>query len=482
MKISQLRHTGMSASLRIDEWNIMPGQHWGVFATHSHTSALLVSVLSQSQTPEQGTICEPPERIGCVSLQEQQKLLDIELARDETDFLDQIDYGTSVEGLILEAGCRADELEGLLEQTDLTELRLRGFRQLSTGETRRLMLARALATHPHMLILDEPYTGLDTHHRHQLSALLAELSLHMTLMIVTSREDELSDFISHIAVFDEQALSQTMTRAQWFENPLLEQMKALSADRSEALVALMNAAPSDDRYPNPRVIMRDVAVEYVDAPIFSGVNWEINAGQHWQVRGPNGCGKSTLLGLILGDHPQCYSNDITVLGMKRGRGETIWDVKKHIGLVSSALHLQYRVDCSALDVLCSGFYDSIGLYQKPSAKEVQLAQQWLALLEMSEMAKASFRSLDYGRQRLLLIGRALIKQPALLVLDEPYQGLDYLSRKLVFHALNRIAMLQITQLIYVTHYEEDALPAIHHFVDFIANEDSSGYHVDIYQA
>lgn len=481
MKISQLQHTGESASLRIDEWDIAPGQHWGVFSTHSHGSSLLVSLLAKQQVPERGIISEAPERIGCVSLHEQQKLLDIELARDDTDFLDQIDYGTSVEGLILEAGCTRSELEVLLEKTDLTQLRLRGFRQLSTGETRRLMLARALATQPQMLILDEPYTGLDTHHRQQLSALLTELAKQMTLIVVTSREDELPDFISHIAVFNEQALSQIMTREQWLNNPLLEQMKALSAERSDALVALMEAAPSEDRYPNPRVIMRDVAVEYVDAPIFSGVNWEIKAGQHWQIRGPNGCGKSTLLGLILGDHPQCYSNDITVLGMQRGSGETIWDVKKHIGLVSSALHLQYRVDCSALDVLCSGFYDSIGLYQKPSAKEVQLAQQWLALLEMADMAKASFRSLDYGRQRLLLIGRALIKQPALLVLDEPYQGLDYINRKLVFQALNRIATLHMTQLIYVTHYEEDVLPAIDHFVDFIANEGKPGYHVAIYQ-
>ncbi len=165
--------------------------------------------------------------------------------------------------------------------------------------------------------------------------------------------------------------------------------------------------------------------------------------------------------------------------MKRGSGETIWDVKKHIGVVSSALHLQYRVNCSALEVLVSGFYDSIGLYQQPSKKEFLLAREWLQLLEMSELEKVGFRNLDYGQQRLLLIGRALIKQPALLILDEPYQGLDYLNRKLVFHALNRIASAGISQLLYVTHHEEDALDAIQHFVDFEAQE-RGGYCVRIH--
>jgi molybdate transport system ATP-binding protein len=217
----------------------------------------------------------------------------------------------------------------------------------------------------------------------------------------------------------------------------------------------------------------------VDAKIFSGVNWQIEQGQHWQVRGPNGCGKSTLLGLILGDHPQCYSNDVTVLGMKRGSGETIWDVKRHIGVVSSALHLQYRVNCTALEVLISGFYDSIGLYQQPSKKEILYAREWLQLLEMSQFEKVGFRNLDYGQQRLLLIGRALIKQPALLILDEPYQGLDFLNRKLVFRALNRIASANISQLLYVTHHQEDSLDAIHHFVDFVAQQ-GEGYRVNIY--
>ncbi|NAW64342.1 ATP-binding cassette domain-containing protein [Photobacterium halotolerans] len=479
MHIQDLKHHTESASLYIDSWHIEPGQHWGIFSTHSHAASLLVRIFSGELTPDQGQIQDLPHPVACISLHEQQRLLDLELDKDESDFSDSIDYGTTVEALVLEAGCNPAELEALLEKTDLLHLRQRGFRQLSTGETRRVMLARALATKPALLILDEPYAGLDVQHRQALSQLLDELSQQMQLLIVTSREDELPPFISHVALFDEKQLSQVLSSDAWLSHPVMAQMKALSGQKSDAMLALLQAHQTAHDYPNPLVSMRDVRVEYVGARIFSGVDWQIEQGQHWQIRGPNGCGKSTLLGLVLGDHPQCYSNDVTVLGMKRGSGETIWDVKKHIGVVSSALHLQYRVGCPALDVLLSGFYDSIGLYQQPSKREVLLAREWLGLLEMAEFEKVGFRELDYGQQRLLLIGRALIKQPALLILDEPYQGLDYLNRKLVYQALNRIASAKISQLLYVTHHEEDALEAIEHFVDFVADPEG-GYGVKVY--
>ncbi len=467
MHIQQLKYKSESVALTIADWHIEKGEHWGIFAAHNNAASVLVRILCGDIAASQGKIDDLPSSVACVSLAYQQALLENEIANDDTDFMDRIDYGSSVEQLILDAGCSPAELETLLADTDLLALRQRGFRQLSTGETRRLMLARALATKPQLLILDEPYSGLDVAHRQRLSALLERCRKESQLLIITSREDELPEFITHVALFDEKKLSQTLTREQWLNHPLREQIQLLSARRSDALLDILTQQASSNEYPNPLVELKDGKVEYLDTTIFKHVNWTIKRGEHWQIRGPNGCGKSTLLGLILGDHPQCYSNDIQVLGIKRGSGESIWEVKKNIGIVSSALHLQYRVNCSALDVLLSGFFDSIGLYQNPSTKQIQLARQWLSILEMAHLEKIGFRSLDYGQQRLLLIARALIKQPALLILDEPYQGLDYLNRKLVFQALNRIAEAQISQLLYVTHHEEDSLSAIKNFVDFI---------------
>lgn len=466
MEIQGLGYQQGERALTIEHWNLAPSQHWAVFSAHSHCLSALVDILSGQVLADSGEVSDVPSRIGCVSLAMQQQLLEQELAQDETDFQDHIDYGSTVETLILASGATPKELEHLLLKTDLQALRTRPFRQLSTGETRRVMLARALAGKPEMLILDEPYSGLDIAHRKALTELLNQCAQSMQLVVITSREDELPDCITHVALFGATQLDQTLSKAQFVDHPLMQQLRALSSSQSEAIVELvaMQAEPID--VPDPLVVMNQVKVEYVDGLIFDNVNWQIHRGEHWQIRGPNGCGKSTLLGLILGDHPQCYSNDIQVLGMQRGSGESIWQVKKRIGVVSSSLHLQYRVNCSALDVILSGFFDSIGLYEKPSTKQVQLARQWLQVLEMSHLEKTGFKSLDYGQQRLLLIGRALIKQPALLILDEPYQGLDYLNRKLVLFALNRIASANLTQLLYVTHHQEDALDAIDNFVDF----------------
>ncbi|ABU73354.1 molybdenum ABC transporter ATP-binding protein [Vibrio campbellii ATCC BAA-1116] len=193
------------------------------------------------------------------------------------------------------------------------------------------------------------------------------------------------------------------------------------------------------------------------------------------MKGPNGCGKSTLLGLIFGDHPQCYSNDIHIFGKKRGSGETIWEIKQHIGMVSSALHLQYRVNCSALEVILSGFYDSIGLYSRPSKKETNVAKEWLAILHMAQHEKTSFKPLEYGQQRLLLIARAIVKQPTLLILDEPYQGLDYLGRVLVKNTLELIAKENLSQLLYVSHYQEDGLDSIQNYLEFKFDQASQCY-------
>ncbi|MCT8987017.1 ATP-binding cassette domain-containing protein [Shewanella sp. KJ10-1] len=178
---------------------------------------------------------------------------------------------------------------------------------------------------------------------------------------------------------------------------------------------------------------------------------------------------------MFGDHPQCYSNDIDIFGKKRGSGESIWEIKQHIGMVSSALHMQYRVNCNAIDVIVSGFYDSIGLYQKPTQQQVAIATEWLAMLHMGHLAKTAFKQLEYGQQRLLLIARAIVKQPTLLILDEPYQGLDYLGRRLIKNSLELIAKEQLTQLLYVSHYQQDSLDSIEHFIEFVADDDHQGY-------
>lgn len=453
--------------LHISNWSLSAHQHWGIFVTQGAVSQPLEK-LFHGLFPK---VTDIPATIGFVSLSEQQKLLEAEIANDETDLQNYIDYGSTVEDLIKVIGCSAAKVEELLGLLNLTKLRERGFRQLSTGETRRVMLARAIALEPDMLFLEEPYAGLDVQNREVLKHVLNHLSEQCQLIVLASRVEEMPECLTDIALFEERSLTQIMTADEWHNNPVVRQLNSLSEQKSAEYVELINQYDELPELPSPLLNMTDVKVEYTDGLIFKDLNWTVTEGQHWQIRGPNGCGKSTLLGLITGDHPQCYCNDIQVLGYKRGGGESIWDVKKKIGIVSSSLHLQYRVGCSALEVLLSGYFDSIGLYESPSAKQIQIAGQWLAVLGMSEYRKTSFTSLEYGQQRLLLIARALIKRPALLILDEPYQGLDYLSRQLIMRVVNKVAQFNLSHLLYVTHHKEDQLSAICHYVDFEPNDE-----------
>jgi molybdate transport system ATP-binding protein len=482
IKFEQLKAGAATFTLTIDNWVIQEKQSWGVFSTEGDIGSLLGNLLCGELMPLSGSLYANIGTIAQVSLSEQQRLLESELANDDSEFMDRIDTGSTVYSLIYQQ-CKNKVLTlQLINDLDLLDLQDSGFRILSTGETRRLMLARALAIQPEFIILDEPYAGLDVAHRKSLADYLATLSETVQVLIVVSREEEIPEWVDKVALFSQGKLDSLMAKNSWDNHPVIAQIKAQSKVQSGNMMALIRRHRHTSSFGNPIFELRNGKVAYVDQTIFTGINWRINKGEHWQIKGPNGCGKSTLLGLIFGDHPQCYSNDIQIFGRQRGSGETIWEIKKHIGMVSSALHLQYRVNCNALEVILSGFYDSIGLYQKPTIQEQEIAREWLAILHMSQFATTTFRQLEYGQQRLLLIARGIVKQPTLLILDEPYQGLDYLGRRLVKNTLELIAKENLSQLLYVSHYQEDNLESIQNYVNFIPDKESGGYKVELIDA
>ncbi|EPE2202274.1 molybdate ABC transporter ATP-binding protein ModF [Vibrio alginolyticus] len=478
----QLAAKRNTTHLFIDDWKINTQQSWGIFSADGDIGSLLGDLICDEMSPNSGEIELNGLSVAQVSLSEQQRLLERELEKDDTDFLDRIDQGSTVYSLILEQSQDTNLAEQLVNDLDLSHLRDSGFRVLSTGETRRVMLARALATQPDLVLLDNPFTGLDIAHRAALAHYLHSLSQNVQLLITFSRESDMPEWINSIALFSAGKLDSTMDKSSWDNHPIIGQIKSQSKQQSEEMMSLIRQHQHSTPFNNPIFELKNGAVEYTDKKIFTGLNWRIDKGQHWQVKGPNGCGKSTLLGLIFGDHPQCYSNDIDIFGKKRGTGETIWEIKQHIGMVSSALHLQYRVNCSALEVILSGFYDSIGLYNQPTRKEMNIANEWLDILHMSQYKKTSFKQLEYGQQRLLLIARAIVKQPTLLILDEPYQGLDFLGRRLVKNTLELIARENLSQLLYVSHYQEDRLDSIKNELEFVFDENAQCYRANVYQS
>ena len=205
-------------------------------------------------------------------------------------------------------------------------------------------------------------------------------------------------------------------------------------------------------------MLRDITVQYVEQaqPVIDGLNWEVQPHQHWAIRGPNGSGKTTLLRLITGDHPQCYRNDIQVFGMQRGSGESIWEVKQRIGAMNAELFWQHQRGGggTALNVIINGLYDSVGVHGSDSVADRDCAMAWLDLLDMRDCANRRFIELTLPEQRLVLIARAMAKQPALLILDEPCSGLDAIGVARVSAIVGALIDSKLTTVLFVSHGEE----------------------------
>jgi molybdate transport system ATP-binding protein len=441
-------------------WRLESQQHWVVLGPNGAGKSALAAVLHGDGDIVSGTCSGRPERAAVVSFESQAALIEAEREKDDADLLDVISDGTPVQE-ILDETCVDAALQGrLVENLNFGHLLDRSFRKLSSGETRKLLLIRAFTSNPELLILDEPFDGLDAASFAYLSGLLEEFSRKVPMVLVLNRFDEVPAFATHIAYVEDGHLTHQVDRtdAQGFAD-LGQLLHLKTTDLSVPQADAKPKRPSLEAG-EPLVQMRAAKVAYGDKVIFSDLDWTINGGTHWQVTGPNGSGKTCLLNLITGDHPQCYVNDIVAFGMRRGTGESIWDIKQYIGYVSSALQWEYKVSVSVRNAIISGFYDSIGIYQKYTDVQKKIANDWLTLLGIENLADRPFSQLSFGDQRLILIARAMVKHPPLLILDEPCLGLDDLNRQLVLALIEKICAGSETTVLYVNHRAEDKIEGI----------------------
>ena len=281
---------------------------------------------------------------------------------------------------------------------------------------------------------------------------------------VINRLDEIPDFVTHIALLEKGRLKITTDTSDKDVLNLITQLFHLKTSDIRIPKAVAGATSPELNSDEPLVDIRNGRIRYTNNVVFEHLDWRIEPGEHWQLTGPNGSGKTCLLNLITGDHPQCYSNDIFVCGYQRGNGESIWDIKQHLGNVSSALHWDYRVSISCKNVIISGFYDSIGLYTKATDLQKETADLWLELLGLRDRSGQPFNQCSYADQRLLLIARAMVKHPHLLILDEPCFGLDDTSRQLVLALVEKICAGSETTVIYVNHHAGDQIDGIEHYL------------------
>ena len=326
----------------------------------------------------------------------------------------------------------------------------RQLRFLSNGEQKKALLEYLLLQMPDFIIADNPMDNLDFGSQAELKTMLTQIGERIPIIQLVNRQSDCLAFIQNaVGLNDKDELDFHGSVQQYFERQSRE------GPSFEG-----NIPASDYQYAltgNTLVEFRNVSVKYDERIIVKDICWQINVGEFWQLIGPNGCGKSTLLSLITGDNPKGYGQDLLLFGKKKGTGESVWSIKQKIGYFTSAINDLFSGHSSVEHMILSGFFDSIGLYVKPSSRQISCAQQWLVLIGMSAQKNKLFNTLSLGQQRMVLIVRAMVKHPPLLILDEPTAGLDDANAAIVVALINKLAADTTTAILYVSHRTEAGL-------------------------
>ena len=320
---------------------------------------------------------------------------------------------------------------------------------LSSGELRKFQLAKTLLTQPETLILDNPFIGLDSMMRDQLRELLRLLAdeRQLEVILVVSRQEDVPDYVTNVITIGD----------------MTDEAAGLSAEKRQAI---LNLPYKDNEYHADEVVrMNKVSIRYDSRTILKELDWRIMNGERWVLSGRNGSGKSTLLSLICADNPQGYACDISLFGHQRGSGESIWEIKRHIGYVSPEMHRSYHRDLPALRIVASGLKDTVGLYVRATEEEYETCRWWMRIFGIEHLAERSFLKMSSGEQRLVLLARAFVKDPELLILDEPLHGLDNVNRQLAKDVIETFCERKNKTLIFVSHYKDERPACIDHEIN-----------------
>lgn len=337
---------------------------------------------------------------------------------------------------------------------------------LSSGELRKFQLVKILLTQPRVLIMDNPFIGLDAATRDLLDSLLRQLTrLHgLQLILVLSMLDSVPDYITHVITVDKLVVGSKQTRDEYLRSYSVADAERAGGD--SALCAtltqrILGLPYTGTNFTGDEVVrLNKVSIAYDGHSILKDLNWTVRRGEKWSLSGENGSGKSTLLSLVCADNPQSYACDISLFGRQRGSGESIWEIKKHIGYVSPEMHRAYMKNFPTIDIVASGLYDSIGLYMKPRPEQRDICLWWMGIFGIASLADRPFLRLSSGEQRLALLARAFVKDPELLILDEPLHGLDTYNRRRARVVIEAFCHRLDKTVIMVTHYVQELPPSV----------------------
>lgn len=331
------------------------------------------------------------------------------------------------------------KLDGLLDKPLL---------QLSNGENKRLQIVKALGQRPDWLLLDNPYLGLDVAGRKVLSAGLSQLQAQGIRFILFLSGGDIPEFVNRVYRLRRDVPVIPRLKSGVIKDTLISRLQPREVNNNPGL-------QPGDLGDSPIVSLRNVTIRYGSKTILDQFSWTINRGERWVLKGPNGAGKSTLLSLITADNPQSYAQDITLFGRKRGTGESIWDIKRNIGYVSPEMHLYFKETGTSFAVVASGLFDLLGVTRKVNEQQTEQVDVCLSMFGLGYLRDRHFHTLSTGEQKMILIARAFVKNPPLLILDEPCQGLDQEQVQRVKDVIDHLAATSDMTLIFVSHYAED---------------------------
>lgn len=460
---------GRRAVLRIPEFSIKQGEQWCLFGPNGSGKSLLANLLAGKRT-ETGSYVhcaegfEPARDCLFVSFEEQQRLWAQDNRLDMSEYSDRAeDKGTLVDDLI-RSGRPHDQIEDsllldLIEQLDLHGILQKGIRFLSSGQIRRALIARSLyaaaGDKRKLVILDDPLEAIDKASRERIvDCITSQQFAGLTSLLLCRRQQDILLGVTHIALMESLQIAEQGLRNEVESSDSFVRLTKLTPEIATTLPKPNSDASLPDAS-DKLIELKNINASYGDLPVLRDVSWTLTGADHVLIEGPNGCGKSTLLSLIDGENHKGYGQEVYLFGRLKGSGETVWEIKSRFGVVSNELHNKYVKGWKVLDVVVSGFFDSVGLYDDSGSAEWDGAREWLAALGISHFEKEYYHELSFGQQRLVLLARAMVKHPSVLVLDEPCVGLDDYHRQLILGTLNAIAEQTRTRIVYVSHVSDE---------------------------
>ncbi|KKQ01509.1 MAG: Molybdate transport system ATP-binding protein [Candidatus Roizmanbacteria bacterium GW2011_GWA2_36_23] len=404
-------------------WEIKENENWAIIGHNGAGKSTLAKTIMGKTQVVKGSIrpLYSQNKIGYVSFDLHSWLMEEEnKLEDLRSFSGKINKTTRVKDIILRSNkLSSKSLRHFLSVINILQINYllsKNINQLSNGEIRKVIIARAMVKKPRLLILDEPFPDIS----HALVLINGNIFI----------KREKAEALHNLPIY-----------------ALFKQHNLIKNDLSR------NANRQSQIAPDVLIEMNNVTVRYGQKIVLKNINWQMQKGENWAIVGPNGSGKSTILKLITGDVLQAYANNISILGFKKGDGKSIWEIKKYIGEVSPDLQLRYQKDVSVFEVIISGFFDSVGIIQTPTPQQIKQANKWISIFHLNRYIHKKIADLSSGQQRMIFFARAMVKNPLLLILDEPCQGLDLTNRKQILDVIENLS--KYTNLLLVTHHKDE---------------------------